>query len=112
MPQIDLRNGLIAARRAFWSGDHQTAESTYLQLADRYPTRPELSGELGNLYYAQGRMDDAAEQFYQTAMRLLEGRSPGQAHALVGVLQRLAPDRATDISDRLRKALMPSGGKQ
>ena len=58
-----------AAREAFGKGKPE-ATSLYLDLAKRYPDIPELTGELGNIYFQQGKMAEAATQFYETAQRL------------------------------------------
>jgi len=82
-----------AAREAFAKGKPE-AVSAYLNLAKRFPDVPELTGELGNIYFQQGNMEAAASQYYETAQRLMRLGQPGPAACLVNVLRNLDADKA------------------
>lgn len=82
-----------AAREAFSKGSPE-AVTAYLDLAKRYPDVPELTGELGNIYYQQGKMAEAATQYYETAERLIRLGQPGPAACLLDVMRYLDADKA------------------
>ena len=82
-----------AAREAYSSGKPE-AVTAYLDLAKRYPDVPELTGELGNIYFQQGKMSEAAEQYYETAQRLIRRGQPGPAACLIDVMRYLDADKA------------------
>lgn len=82
-----------AAREAFAKGKPE-AVTTYLDLARRNPDVPELTGELGNIYFQQGKMNEAAEQYYETAQRLIRLGQPGPAACLIDVMRYLDADKA------------------
>lgn len=82
-----------AAREAFAKGRPE-AESAYVNLVQRYPDVPELTGELGNIYFQQGKMGDAANQYYETAQRLIRLGQPGPAACLIEVMRHLDADKA------------------
>lgn len=81
------------AREAFSKGKPE-AVTAYLDLAKRYPDVPELTGELGNIYFQQGKMAEAATQYYETAQRLIRLGQPGPAACLIDVMRYLDADKA------------------
>jgi len=91
---------LSEARQAFWSGDAVTAEFLYKGLSNDFPKEVSIQGELGNLYYNTGRMNDAATQFLAVGLLALEAGNTAQVMAMFGVLQSVAPDLAADLKAR------------
>lgn len=92
-----------AAREAFSKGQPE-AVSAYLDLATRFPDVPELTGELGNIYFQQGKMTEAAAQYYETAQRLIRAGQPGPAACLVNVLGYLDADKAKTLQGQTNVA--------
>lgn len=90
-----------SARTAYRSGDPKAIER-YAQLIKDFPDVADLPGELGNIYYGAGRMQDAAEQYFEAAQRHLRGQSPGMASCLVGVLKRLNSPLADKLAEQAR----------
>lgn len=95
--QQDMETRLGEARQAFWSGDAVTAEFLYKGLSNDFPNDITVKGELGNLYYNSGRMSEAATQFHAVGLLSLEAGNTGQTMAMIGVLQSIAPDLASDL---------------
>ena len=58
------------ARQAFWNGDFEAAEAAYMMLLLRYPGDADAFGELGNLYQAMGKPEQALDAYYEAAVRL------------------------------------------
>ena len=50
------------------------------------------------------RFEDAAEMYYQTGLRLLNGDKPWTAGSVLGVLFRLDQEKANDLRGKLREA--------
>ncbi len=96
----DFDTRLGEARQAFWSGDAITAEFLYKGLAHDFPSDVTVIGELGNLYYNTNRMTEAATQFHAVGLLSLEAGNTGQTMAMIGVLQSIAPDLASDLRTR------------
>lgn len=92
-PRGQMLKEWASAREAFSKGRPE-AESAYLALAKRFPDVPELTGELGNIYFQQGKMGDAANQYYETAQRLIRLGQPGPAACLIEVMRHLDADKA------------------
>ncbi len=97
----DMETRLGEARQAFWSGDAVTAEFLYKGLSSDFPNEVIAIGELGNLYYNTGRMTEAATQFHAVGLLSLKADNTGQAMAVIGVLQSIAPDLAADLKSRV-----------
>lgn len=86
------------ARRAFWNGDVEKAEATYMRLLTRFPDDGDAFGELGNLYHSIGNDQQALDAYFEAGLRL---RATGQREKLTEVIDLLESEGYTDI-DRLR----------
>jgi hypothetical protein len=58
------------ARRLFWNGEFEAAETAYMELVTRFPSDADLFGELGNLYRGMGRPEQARDAYYAAGLRL------------------------------------------
>ena len=97
----DFDTRLGEARQAFWAGDAATAEFLYKGLSNDFPNEVTVIGELGNLYYNTNRMAEAGTQFHAVGLLSLEAGNTGQTMAMIGVLQSIAPDLASDLKARV-----------
>ena len=100
-PATNLESRLKQARQAYWSRDMAGAEARYKGLVNDFPDNADIKGELGNLYYAQRRNAEAAEMYHQAGLQLIKDGNPQQVMLLIGVLQAIAPAKATDLRQRL-----------
>jgi TolA-binding protein len=100
-PAANLESRLKQARQAYWSRDMAGAEARYKGLVNDFPDNADIKGELGNLYYAQRRNSEAAEMYHQAGLQLIKDGNPQQVMLLIGVLQAIAPAKATDLRQRL-----------
>lgn len=85
---------LDAARSAYWAQDLDAAERLYRQAAETDPASADALGELGNVYYAQGRWADAATVYAGAIERLGQSGDHLRAEHLLRVLDGLDPERA------------------
>ena len=92
---------LFIARQSFWNGDSELSEKFYLDLAQHEDTDPDVYGELGNVYYAQGKWKQAGEAYYEAAVRLLALKKNDQINYLLRVIQGLDKKSA----DKLRQKM-------
>lgn len=89
------------ARSAFQSGDSDKSISLYQELAELNPDDPNVYGELGNVFYAQGKWKQAGQAYYEAASRLLQHGQTGQVQYLYRVIQGLDQESA----DKLRSQM-------
>lgn len=102
---MDAREKLRAdARSAFWRHDYQQAEQDYKALAEMDPDDPDAWGELGNLYFSQGKWDMAADAFYEAGIRLVRMGEVQRAGNLLAVIRGLDPEKAQQLEQQLSQS--------
>lgn len=97
------RELLISARSAFNNGDMKNSEKYYQQLSELDNDNPDIFGELGNVYYSQGKWSEAAQAYYEAATRLIEHGNKSQVMYLQRVMQGLDADYAEKLAQLIRK---------
>ena len=95
------RELFITARKAFQKGDLKKAEKVYQQLVELDGDNPDTYGELGNIYYAQGKWDKAGQAYYEAAVRLVEEGNLQQ----VAYLQRVISGLNIEYAEKLQQKL-------
>jgi TolA-binding protein len=93
---------LNLARQAYWAGDLERAKQEYSALIRRLPDNPDLYGELGNLRYAQGDWEGAADSYYEAGTRLVKQGRTAQAVHLLSVVRGLSKDKAESFEAFLK----------
>ena len=93
---------LINARDAFHKGAIMQSENFYLELIQRDNKNPDTYGELGNVYYSQGKWDEAGQAYYEAAMRLIADGKYNQ----VTYLQRVITGLNTEYAEKLSHHMM------
>jgi TolA-binding protein len=86
------------ARRAFWNGEFEEAEASYMALVSRYPADADAFGELGNLYQSMGRPQRAMDAYFAAAVRL---KAAGETDKLNEIKELLAREGDPRV-DQLR----------
>ena len=69
-----------AARRAYWIGDLQAADSLYRDYVQRFPSDPNGYGELGNVLLAADKRGEAEDMLLRAA-RMLDAQGNQNAAA-------------------------------
>jgi len=83
---------IMMARQAYWTGDYAASEQAYQQLIDRHPDQVELYGEVGNVYYAQGKWVRAAAAYAQVVRQLYRTGQNAQADYMLQIVASLDSD--------------------
>ncbi len=92
---------LDPARQAFWDGDYSRSIRAYRALIGSRPDDPNVPGEMGNVYYAQGDWAQAALAYREAALRLIRQHRLGQANHLLTVVRGLDPQVASEIQQAI-----------
>ena len=103
-PQEKAYQLLAAAREAYWLRDYDLAESKYQALIRLEPDNPDGYGELGNMYFSQGKWDQAASVYYAAGVRLIGQGLLSQAEELIAVIRGLNGANADDLERQLDAA--------
>ncbi|MCK5721724.1 MAG: hypothetical protein KAI84_04250 [Gammaproteobacteria bacterium] len=96
------RDLLINARNAFNQGAVIKSEKFYLELTQLDNDNPDIFGELGNVYYSQGKWDEAGQAYYEAAVRLISAGN----HNQVVYLQRVINGLNTEHAEKLAQLMM------
>lgn len=96
------RDLLISARKAFNQGAMVESEKFYLELTKLDHDNPDVFGELGNVYYSQGKWDEAGQAYYEAAVRLIPEKNYNQ----VAYLQRVIKGLNTEHAEKLAQLMM------
>ena len=97
----DTKKMLVMARQSFWSGNTQVSEKFYLDLTRLEDGDPDIYGELGNVYYAQGKWKQAGQAYYEAAVRLLALQQANQVSYLLRVIQGLDMESAEKLRHKI-----------
>ncbi|MGD8312301.1 MAG: tetratricopeptide repeat protein, partial [Gammaproteobacteria bacterium] len=92
---------LAKAREAFWLRDYEVAEKHYRALTQREPDNPDGYGELGNMYFSQGRWDEAAATYYEAGIRLIDEGLFTRAGQMVEIIRGLNGEQAGDLERQI-----------
>lgn len=92
---------LIQARTAFWQGNMEEAEKAYRELTGHEELAANAYGELGNVYYAQGKWQEAGRAYYEAAVRLIELEQSYQVNYLLRVIQGLDSESAEKLKQKI-----------
>jgi hypothetical protein len=99
---------MAKAREAFWLRDFELAEQQYQKLTQLEPDNPDGYGEMGNMYFSQGKWEEAAAAYYQAGARLLNDGLVQEARQMVDVIRGLNGAQADDLEAQINAASAPS----
>lgn len=97
------RDLLISARSAFNKGAIDESEKYYIQLTELDHDNADIFGELGNVYYSQGKWDEAGQAYYEAAIRLITERKYEQVNYLQQVIRGLNTELAEKLTQRMSR---------
>jgi len=103
-PASGFQEDLERARAYFWHWDLQAALKAYQNLAESYPRRPQVWGELGNLYFNIGQAPAAVNAYAHATELLIEQGDATRILAMLTMMYRLDAKRARQFEMRLREA--------
>jgi hypothetical protein len=95
---------MAKAREAFWLRDFEVAEQQYRKLTQLEPDNPDGYGEMGNMYFSQGKWEEAAAAYYQAGARLLSDGLIQEARQMVDVIRGLNGAQADDLEAQINAA--------
>jgi len=92
-----VRQEWIRARQAFYKRDYEQSEKSYLQVIDSTKDNFDAYGELGNVYFNQGKRQEAAQAYFDAASILVRRGEKLRARSLMGLLRRLDAAKAEEL---------------
>ncbi len=104
LPGNAIREVWITARKAFYQRDYALSEKSYRTVIANTTDNFDAYGELGNVYFNQGKKKEAAAEYFEAAAILAQKGQTRRAKSLLGLLNHLDKGKA----DELRKLLSAS----
>jgi hypothetical protein len=92
---------LQLARQAAAAGRFPQAVHEYLQYLTKHPDDADAYGELGNVYLTAGRFQEAAQNYYEVATRLVDLGQLAALPRLMPIIERYEPRLAVLIHQKI-----------
>ena len=100
-----MQAALQDARKAYWEGNNDKAEASFLLLIRRFPDNPDIKSEFGNILYKTGKQNKAVAQYYDAGLIWAKTGKHDRAENIVNLLRNIDPAK----SERLRQVLVSAG---
>jgi tetratricopeptide (TPR) repeat protein len=101
-----LKESWIIARKSFYQRNYKLSEQSYLKVIDASDDNYDAYGELGNVYFNQGKNQQAASAYYEAAAILVRQGQIRRARSLVGLLHHLDKAKAVELQKLIGSAVV------
>ena len=102
---ISVKESWITARKSFYQRDYEKSIQSYQEVIDNTEDNFDAYGELGNVYFNQGKKQQAASAYFEAAAILIKKGQVNRAQSLMGLLRHLDKAKAEEL-----QALIESAG--
>ena len=92
-----VRENWITARKSFYQRNYELSEQKYQQVIDNTEDNFDAYGELGNVYFNQGKKTQAASAYFEAAAILVRKGQLRRAGSLMGLLRHLDEPKANEL---------------
>jgi len=92
-----IRESWITARKSFYQRKYELSEQSYQDVISNTTDNFDAYGELGNVYFNQGKKQAAAAAYFEAASILLRKGQIRRASSLMGLLRQLDNNKANDL---------------
>lgn len=92
-----VRDAWISARKAFYQRDYNQSEQDYKTVIHSTKDNFDAYGELGNVYFNQGKDKEAAAAYFEAAAILIKKGQVNRARSLMGLLRHLDREKASEL---------------
>jgi len=95
--QSNVRETWITARKAFYQRNYELSEQSYQKVIDSTEDNFDAYGELGNVYFNQGKNKQAAAAYFEAAAIMVHKGQVNRARSLMGLLRHLDKSKADEL---------------
>ncbi len=96
-PSGAVRENWITARKSFYRRNYELSEQSYQQVIDSTKNNYDAYGELGNVYFNQGKNKQAASAYFEAAAILVSKGEFYRVRSLMGLLRYLDKAKANEL---------------
>jgi len=100
----DIREIWITARNSFYQRKYDLSEQNYQKVIDGTEDNIDAYGELGNVYFNQGKKEQAASAYFEAAAILVRKGQVNRAQSLMGLLRHLDKAKAGELQKLIDSA--------
>ena len=100
-----VRTNWITARKSFYQRNYALSEQNYRAVIAGTEDNFDAYGELGNVYFNQGKKQQAATAYFEAAAILVRKGQIDRARSLVGLLNLLNKDKADELRQLIDTAM-------
>jgi tetratricopeptide (TPR) repeat protein len=98
---------LNQARDAYARGDAIAAVNAYQAYIKKHSDSADARGELGNVYYSEGNLTEAAQVYYDAANLLIAQKKVDQAARLATIIAQINPGLANELAAKMPQPETP-----
>lgn len=99
-----VKKSWITARKSFYQRDYEKSVQSYQEVIDNTEDNFDAYGELGNVYFNQGKREQAASAYFEAAAILVKKGQGNRAKSLMGLLRHLDKSKADELQALLNPA--------
>lgn len=100
----DIRETWVTARKSYYQRDYALSEASYQIVIDGTEDNHDAYGELGNVYFNQGKKEQATAAYYEAASILVKKGKMDRARSLTGLLRHLDESKAEALQGLIDSA--------
>ncbi len=100
-----VRSLWITARKSFYQRNYKLSEQSYKQVIDKTKDNVDAYGELGNVYFNQGKNKEAASAYFEAAAILVRNGQANRARSLMALLRHLDESKADELKQLIDSTL-------
>ncbi len=104
MKATDVKVSWITARTSYYQRNYALSEQSYQRVIDNTEDNYDAYGELGNVYFNQGKNTQAASAYYEAAAIFVRMGQRSRAESLIDLLWRLDPSKADELQQLIDSA--------
>ena len=93
----EVRESWKTARKSFYQRNYELSEKSYQNVIDNTENNFDAYGELGNVYFNQGKKQQAANAYFEAAAILVRKGQVNRARSLMGMLRNLDKSKADEL---------------
>ncbi|MBT8118260.1 MAG: tetratricopeptide repeat protein [Gammaproteobacteria bacterium] len=99
-----VKESWITARKSFYQRDYDKSIQSYQDVIDNTEDNFDAYGELGNVYFNQGKKREAASAYFEAAAILIKKGQVNRAQSLMGLLRQLDEAKANELKTLIDSA--------
>lgn len=94
---VAIRDSWVTARKSFYQRKYELSEQSYRDVINNTTDNFDAYGELGNVYFNQGKNAEAADAYFEAASILVRKGQVRRAKSLMGLLRHLDDSKAVEL---------------